>query len=69
MHAVTGQQHQFNSSRQLQRKLYLAAKKSRNRRFHALFDRIYRPDVLWRAWVEVFLPQRVLRWHFSKAAW
>lgn len=53
MHAVTGQPHPFDASRQLQRKLYLAAKKSRNRRFHALYDRIYRPDVLWRAWVEV----------------
>jgi group II intron reverse transcriptase/maturase len=24
-----------------------------NRRFHALYDRIYRPDILWRAWSEV----------------
>jgi len=42
-----------DKSRQLQRKLYLAAKGSRNRRFHALYDRMYRPDVLWRAWEEV----------------
>jgi RNA-directed DNA polymerase len=40
-------------SRQLQRKLYLAAKRSRNRRFHALYDRMFRPDVLRRAWEEV----------------
>ena len=53
VHAIKGQPHPFDSSRQLQRKLYLAAKKSRNRRFHALYDRIYRPDILWRAWVEV----------------
>jgi RNA-directed DNA polymerase len=31
----------------------LAAKRSRNRRFHALYDRIFRPDMLWRAWQEV----------------
>ena len=40
-------------SRELQRKLYLAAKRNRNRRFHALYDRMYRPDILWRAWYEV----------------
>jgi RNA-directed DNA polymerase len=53
MHAGNGQLHQNEKSRQLQRRLYLAAKKCRNRRFHALFDRIFRPDVLWRAWEEV----------------
>jgi len=53
MHAGNGQHHQQEKSRQLQRRLYLAAKKSRNRRFHALYDRIIRPDVLWRAWEEV----------------
>src|SRR5512146_2585951 len=36
--------------RQLQRKLYVCAKQSRTRRFHALYDRIYRSDVLWEAW-------------------
>jgi group II intron reverse transcriptase/maturase len=40
-------------SRELQRKLYLAAKRNRNRRFHALYDRILRPDILSRAWEEV----------------
>ena len=39
--------------RQLQRKLYVCAKQSGTRRFHALYDRIYRSDVLWRAWVRV----------------
>lgn len=43
----------IEKSRELQRKLYLAAKRSRNRKFHALYDRIHRPDVLWRAWYEV----------------
>ena len=39
--------------RQLQRKLYVCAKQSRTRRFHALYDRIYRSDVLWEAWSRV----------------
>jgi RNA-directed DNA polymerase len=39
--------------RQLQRKLWVCAKRSRTRRFHALYDRIYRSDVLWEAWRRV----------------
>src|ERR1051325_5497187 len=39
--------------RQLQHKLYVCAKQSRTRRFHALYDRIYRSDVLWEAWRRV----------------
>jgi RNA-directed DNA polymerase len=39
--------------RQLQRKLYVCAKSSKTRRFHALYDRIYRSDVLWEAWRRV----------------
>ncbi len=39
--------------RELQRKLYVCAKQSRTRRFHALYDRIYRGDVLWKAWMRV----------------
>lgn len=38
---------------ELQRKLADAAKRSRNRRFHALIDRVYRTDVLWEAWSRV----------------
>jgi RNA-directed DNA polymerase len=39
--------------RELQRKLWVAAKRSPGRRFHALYDRIYRSDVLWEAWERV----------------
>lgn len=39
--------------RELQRKLWVAAKRSPGRRFHALFDRIWRSDVLQEAWVRV----------------
>ena len=39
--------------RQLQDKLYVCAKQSKTRRFHALYDRIYRSDVLWEAWKRV----------------
>jgi RNA-directed DNA polymerase len=39
--------------RELQRKLYVCAKRSKTRRFHALYDRIYRSDVLREAWRRV----------------
>jgi RNA-directed DNA polymerase len=39
--------------RQLQRRLWSAAKRQPGRRFHALMDRIYRRDVLWEAWRRV----------------
>jgi len=42
-----------DSVRVLQRKLYHAAKQSRSRRFHALYDKVYRRDVLERAFDEV----------------
>ncbi|REJ12737.1 MAG: group II intron reverse transcriptase/maturase, partial [Paenibacillaceae bacterium] len=35
---------------QLQEKLGHAAKTSKTRRFHALYDKIYRTDMLWEAW-------------------
>ena len=39
--------------RQLQNRLWATAKQSPGRRFHALYDRIYRSDVLWAAWERV----------------
>jgi RNA-directed DNA polymerase len=39
--------------RQLQRRLWVAAKRSSERRFHALMDRIWRGDVLQEAWRRV----------------
>lgn len=39
--------------RELQRRLYIAAKCNQERRFHALYDRIWRSDVLLEAWQRV----------------
>lgn len=37
----------------LQRVLYRSAKQDPKRRFHALYDKVTRRDVMWRAWVSV----------------
>ena len=39
--------------RALQHTLYRSAKADPGRRFHALRDKVFRRDVLWRAWVAV----------------
>ena len=39
--------------RALQRVLYRSAKQDPERRFHALFDKVARSDVLWQAWQDV----------------
>jgi len=43
----------IDAARRLQRALYRAAKASPTRRFHALYDKVYRKDILERAWQEV----------------
>jgi RNA-directed DNA polymerase len=43
----------LDRTRELQLKLYRAAKRSPARRFHALYDKVYRRDILERAWEEV----------------
>jgi hypothetical protein len=59
--------------RALQRVLYRSAKQDRTRRFHALFDKLTRSDVMWRAWCWVqilnapidlrLLGKEVVWWH------
>jgi RNA-directed DNA polymerase len=39
--------------RALQRVLYRCARQDRDRRFRALFDKVARSDVMWRAWREL----------------
>ncbi len=43
----------LDSVRALQRVLYRSAKQDPERRFHALFDKVARSDVMWRAWADV----------------
>ncbi len=38
---------------QLQRRLWVAAKRSKGRRFHALYDHLWRADLLQEAWKRV----------------
>ncbi len=58
MTGTTGSNHPerrgpFDNVRQLQRRLGAAAKQSPERRFHALYDRMWRSDVLREAWKRV----------------
>src|SRR6266568_1769094 len=49
----TGKAERLEKSRALQAVLYRSAKQDPNRRFHALYDKVARSDVLARAWGEV----------------
>ena len=48
-----GVERQLDAVRALQHALYRAAKADPERRFHALYDKVHRRDVLQRAWVQV----------------
>src|SRR3989475_8784171 len=48
-----GAERPLDAVRALQHALYRAAKADPGRRFHALYDKVCRRDVLWRAWVAV----------------
>ena len=50
---VRGPNHPIDKVRELQRSLFIAAKRNRERRFHALYDRLWRGDVLREAWKRV----------------
>ncbi len=47
--------HPTNNVRELQRRLYIAAKCNQERRFHALYDRTWRSDVPLEAWKRVVI--------------
>jgi retron-type reverse transcriptase len=46
-------EHPMTKVQELQRKLWAAAKQSRNRRFHQVYDKAHRMDILWEAWNRV----------------
>lgn len=49
----TTAKHPREKVRKLQRGLWVSAKRSKTRRFHALYGQIHRSDVLWEAWRRV----------------
>ena len=53
MSAIVATTTEQDKVRELQRALYRAAKADPGRRFHALYDKVYRRDVLERAWGQV----------------
>ena len=52
---VARPKHPIDKVQELHRRLYMAAKRKRERRFHALYDRVWWSDVLLAAWEFVIL--------------
>ena len=53
MNAAKSANYAKDKARELQTALYLAAKENPRRRFHALYDKVHRGDILWEAWKRV----------------
>ena len=53
MNAGTPANYTKGKAQQLQNTLYLAAKENPKRRFHALYDKVYREDIMRIAWRRV----------------
>lgn len=53
MNAVKSANNGKGKAQQSQKVLYLAAKVNPKRRFHALYDKVHRRDIPWKAWKRV----------------
>jgi hypothetical protein len=63
-----GRRNPVDKVRRLQRRLWVAAKRSPRRRFHALYDHVWRSDFLQAAWKRVAGRSNGLRWAWGLVA-